>query len=260
MDKKTEILEKSIILNGPIGSGKSLLSRILAKKLGYPVISTDAFRHLPSKKYFQNKAIEDLNEEEKAFYRLRQLLPNVPNYSEMGFNQKVDEIIYKNFGIVAWHFYQKQFETKLLSEIFSQLQTPSIIDLGGGMGISLDRDYEYLKDKAFELSPESFDKYFPLKEYIGFSKIKKLLGAFKNVVYLELPNNYHDYMDKARNILNPIFLSTNQYKMTATQSVSVKNLIYQSQPNWQRAENLTDEIISNSGLNPVKQDVEKIKK
>ena len=260
MDKKTEILEKSIILNGPIGSGKSLLSRILAKKLGYPVISTDAFRHLPSKKYFQNKAIEDLNEEEKAFYRLRQLLPNVPNYSEMGFNQKVDEIIYKNFGIVAWHFYQKQFETKLLSEIFSQLQPPSIIDLGGGMGISLDRDYEYLKDKAFELSPESFDKYFPLKEYIGFSKIKKLLGAFKNVVYLELPNNYHDYMDKARNILNPIFLSTNQYKMTATQSVSVKNLIYQSQPNWQRAENLTDEIISNSGLNPVKQDVEKIKK
>lgn len=260
MDKKTEILEKSIILNGPIGSGKSLLSRILAKKLGYPVISTDAFRHLPSKKYFQNKAIEDLNEEEKAFYRLRQLLPNVPNYSEMGFNQKVDEIIYKNFGIVAWHFYQKQFETKLLSEIFSQLQTPSIIDLGGGMGISLDRDYEYLKDKAFELSPESFDKYFPLKEYIGFSKIKKLLGAFKNVVYLELPNNYHDYMDKARNILNPIFLSTNQYKMTATQSVSVKNLIYQSQPNWQKAENLTDEIISNSGLNPVKQDVEKIKK
>ena len=260
MDKKTEILEKSIILNGPIGSGKSLLSRILAKKLGYPVISTDAFRHLPSKKYFQNKAIEDLNEEEKAFYRLRQLLPNVPNYSEMGFNQKVDEIIYKNFGIVAWHFYQKQFETKLLSEIFSQLQTPSIIDLGGGMGISLDRDYEYLKDKAFELSPESFDKYFPLKEYIGFSKIKKLLGAFKNVVYLELPNNYHDYMDKARNILNPIFLSTNQYKMTATQSVSVKNLIYQSQPNWQRAENLTDEIISNSCLNPVKQDVEKIKK
>lgn len=260
MDKKTEILEKSIILNGPIGSGKSLLSRILAKKLGYPVISTDAFRHLPSKKYFQNKAIEDLNEEEKAFYRLRQLLPNVPNYSEMGFNQKVDEIIYKNFGIVAWHFYQKQFETKLLSEIFSQLQTPSIIDLGGGMGISLDRDYEYLKDKAFELSPESFDKYFPLKEYIGFSKIKKLLGDFKNVVYLELPNNYHAYMEKACNVLNPIFLSTKQYKMTATQSVSVKNLIYQSQPNWQRAEKLTDEIISNSGLNPVKQDVEAIKK
>lgn len=260
MDKKTEILEKSIILNGPIGSGKSLLSRILAKKLGYPVISTDAFRHLPSKKYFQNKAFEDLNEEEKAFYRLRQLLPNVANYSEMGFNQKVDEIIYKNFGIVAWHFYQKQFETKLLSEIFSQLQTPSIIDLGGGMGISLDRDYEYLKDKAFELSPESFDKYFPMKEYIGFSKIKKLLGDFKNVVYLELPNNYHDYMEKARNVLNPIFMSTKQYKMTATQSVSVKNLIYQSQPNWQRAEKLTDEIISNSGLNPVKQDVETIKK
>ncbi len=260
MDKKTEIFEKSIILNGPIGSGKSLLSRILAKKLGYPVISTDAFRHLPSKKYFQNKAFEDLNEEEKAFYRLRQLLPNVANYSEMGFNQKVDEIIYKNFGIVAWHFYQKQFETKLLSEIFSQLQTPSIIDLGGGMGISLDRDYEYLKDKAFELSPESFDKYFPMKEYIGFSKIKKLLGDFKNVVYLELPNNYHDYMEKARNVLNPIFMSTKQYKMTATQSVSVKNLIYQSQPNWQRAEKLTDEIISNSGLNPVKQDVETIKK
>lgn len=260
MDKKTEIFEKSIILNGPIGSGKSLLSRILARKLGYPVISTDAFRHLPSKKYFQNKAFEDLNEEEKAFYRLRQLLPNVPNYSEMGFNQKVDEIIYKNFGIVAWHFYQKQFETKLLSEIFSQLQTPSIIDLGGGMGISLDRDYEYLKDKVFELSPESFDKYFPLKEYIGFSKIKKLLGDFKNVVYLELPNNYHDYMEKARNVLNPIFMSTKQYKMTATQSVSVKNLIYQSQPNWQRAEKLTDEIISNSGLNPVKQDVETIKK
>lgn len=260
MDKKSEILEKSIILNGPIGSGKSLLSRILAKKLGYPVISADAFRHLPSKKYFQNKAFEDLNEEEKAFYRLRKLLPNVPNYSEMGFNQNIDEIIYKNFGIVAWHFYQKQFETKLLSEIFSQLQTPSIIDLGGGMGISLDRDYEYLKDKAFELSPESFDKYFPMKEYIGFRKIQDLLEKFKNVIYLELPNNYQDYMDKACNILNPIFMSTKQYKMTATQTISVKNLIYQTQPNWNRAEKLADEIILNSGLEPVKQEVEQIKK
>ena len=253
MDKKTEILEKSIILNGPIGSGKSLLSRILARKLGYHVISTDSFRHLPSKKYFQSKSFEDLTEQDKTSLQLRQHLPNLPNYQELGFNPQTSEMIMRRFGAVAWHFYQKQFETKLLSEMFSQLQTPSIIDLGGGMGISLDRDYKYLEEKARAINPNLFNECFPLKNYIGFDKIKKLLGQFKNVVYLKLPNNYSENMKKAsQDKLNPIFLSTGQYQETATQTISVQNLICQNQPNWDRAEKLADEIISNCGLEPYK--------
>ena len=41
-----EALQKSIVLNGPVGSGKSLLARELSSRLGYPIVSTDMLRHL----------------------------------------------------------------------------------------------------------------------------------------------------------------------------------------------------------------------
>lgn len=241
-----EIRKKSIIINGPVGSGKGIVSTSLGKKLNIPVISTDVFRFLPEKEYFLNKNLDNLNERDKILFEYRKLLPDVPNYKQLGFDSKANDMIAKQFGLTAWHFYQKQFETKLLIEILKQLKTPSIIDLGGGMGISLDKDYQLLENKAKEIDKNLFEKYFPLKDYVGFDKIKALLQQFDNVVYLQLPNNYQDYMEKASlDRLNPVFISTGQYQDTATQTVNVRNLIFFSQVNWNRLETLTDEIISN---------------
>ncbi len=256
-----DIRHKSIIINGPIGSGKGIISKALAKKLNMPVISTDVFRFLPEKEYFINKGFENLTDKEKALLEYRKLLPNLPNYEQLGFNQKFDNMIAKQFGLVAWHFYQKQFETKLLTEIFKQLKTPSIIDLGGGMGISLDKDYERFEEKARNLDENLFNKCFPLKRYVGFDKIKGLLSQFDNVVYLQLPSNYQDYMEKAASDrLNPVFISTGQYQETATQTISVRNLIFLNQVNWNRVDKLTDEIISNCQLEIPKNEDIQIKK
>lgn len=244
-----EIRHKSIIINGPIGSGKGVISKTLAKKLNMPVISVDLFRFLPEKEYFINKGFENLTDKEKALLEYRKLLPDLPNYNQLGYNEKFDCMIAKQFGLVAWHFYQKQFETKLLTELFQQLRSPSIIDLGGGMGISLDKDYERFAEKARNLDENLFNKCFPLKRYVGFDRIKDLLSQFDNVVYLQLPSNYQDYMEKAASDrLNPVFISTGQYQETATQTVSVRNLIYANQVNWNRVDRLTDEIISNCHL------------
>ena len=47
MDKK-EIFDKSIVLIGPVGAGKSFLSVELGKKYNLPVICLDLMRHCPS--------------------------------------------------------------------------------------------------------------------------------------------------------------------------------------------------------------------
>ena len=66
-----QIYEKSIILTGPVGSCKSLISSALAEELNMPKVELDKLRHLPSEKMileFLNqetdpKKIEELNED-----------------------------------------------------------------------------------------------------------------------------------------------------------------------------------------------------
>lgn len=60
--------------------------------------------------------------------------------------------------------------------------------------------------------------------------------------------------------LNPVFISTGQYQETATQTISVRNLIFLNQVNWNRVDKLTDEIISNCQLEIPKNEDIQIKK
>lgn len=261
-----EALQKSIVLNGPVGSGKSLLARELSHTLGYPIISTDFFRNLPSKTFLDNlahlrpdaKKAEltklrdfffhskdiDLAEVEERLKNARSLLPYVRNYSQMGFSGKISKFCNDNYGQIAWHFYHKQFENILLQEIIENITTPVILDLGGGVGISLDRDYQKLKKDVSIEHQQEFSSHFRLDQ-IGFDKTKILLSNFSNIVYLKLPTDFSNMTKAYENKLNNIFISTHQYEETASQIINVETMIEKDSPNWSVVRENTNAIISN---------------
>ena len=61
------------------------------------------------------------------------------------------------------------------------MQTPAIIDMGGGMAISLDEEYEDVANDLITFNPVMFKKYVDMDQ-IGFGIIQNALAPFKNVV------------------------------------------------------------------------------
>lgn len=255
------VAANSVVLIGPAGVGKSTIARELSAAKNMPVVTLDLLRHCPSsveeiekrkanfeaqieviKETINAGSQERLSDELIKEYghlkngvsdceelmRLRKMFPNVPNYEQMGFKGEVSRLLDDNFGKVAWHFYQKQFENRLLKAVMEQATEPFIFDLGGGMAVSLDRDYVNLAKKFKELNAEEFEKNFNLSE-IGFSHIQNILGQFSHVISLELPKDYA-YRDtrSAKDELNPVFMSTGQYDELATDErhkINVGNLV-----------------------------------
>ncbi len=256
--KDGQQFSKSIVLIGPVGAGKTIIARRLGDRLRLPVISTDILRRCPmteqeiqKNKEECEKRINAINtlfiksgdEEEKklaaselkklkvclwenstqSIYRL--LLPNVQNYEAMGFKKEISSALREKFGDVAWHFYQKRFEIELLQQIAENLDEPCILDLGGGIPISLDLDYEVIADEFKKKDKKRFLQNFNMKK-IGFDKVKKALKPFRHVYELQLPEDYKETMTKAgQNPLNEIFLSTKQYHQLSTKTVNVGGLI-----------------------------------
>lgn len=271
-----DALQKSIVLNGAVGSGKSLLARELSKRLDYPIISTDTFRFLPSIEDFEKwdrmspedkdeqfkKLREDffhtnqmpLDEVEFQLKSLRALLPNVRNYQQMKFNGYISQYVNIHYGPIAWHCYHKQFENAMLQDIIDTLDTPVILDLGGGVGISLDKDYQKLRERITPEDERKLERHFSRIDTIGFDKTKALLSYFANVVCLQLPKDFSNFNKASQDRLNKVFISTHQYEETATQSISVKDLFDKNgQPVWANVFKTADEVISKcSSITPPK--------
>lgn len=256
-ENRQKVLNESIILIGPAGSGKSLISTELSKKTGLPVIDTDIMRHCPKTideiKNSDRDIIEKLENLDKKLIscddsqqedikkqiadlknsrlicakqiETRTLLPNLPNYEDMGFNGEVSDLVKNKYGIIAWHFYQKQFENQLLQALTQQLDSPCIVDMGSGMAVSLDMYYKDLSKKFKKVDPELYLKNFDLSK-IGAYQIAGALHGFKNIVNLNLPNDFKYTMQKAAaDELNTYFISTRQYQRLATSSVDIDGLI-----------------------------------
>lgn len=258
---KNEVYDKSIILIGPVGVGKSLVSYKLAHKTNLPIISTDLLRHCPKdikeidkKIESLKKNIKEVNNNEKLINELkndlwvccmqkemRELLPDVLNYEEMGFNDEVSSFLEKKFGIIAWHFYQKQFENQLLISLIENLKCPCIIDMGGGMSVCLTSKYKKLGEKFEKINKEIYLNNFKLDK-INFSIIKNALKPFKNIIELQLPDDYEN-MDKAYNDpLNNLFIESKQYGEIATHCIKTNNLIDGDTYNQDVLNNIIDDI------------------
>ena len=271
---KDEIFQQSIVFVGPAGVGKSLCSWKMGERLNLPVITMDYMRDCPTKieeieskkekvekriSYIEEiidfvsegksrdlgRELSRLKNECWVYQRqieMRKILPNLPNYKQMGFKKDVSKFLNDNFGAVAWHYYQKQFENRLLKTAIEQIDRPVIFDLGGGMAISLDKDYKIL-DKELRGSNEKLYLQNFNSDEIGFEHIKNLLEPFKNVVFLNPPKDYKTTMNRAgRDKLNETFLKTRQYDEVATLKEDTTGLIKGSSYNEKRLNEILDDV------------------
>lgn len=246
----------SIVLIGPVGVGKSLIAQELSLATGLPVISSDRLRHLIGFWQIKNMDISKLDKNQQQEFgdslKLWDVLlkagiseKKLSNfYSKHGFSKELSQEIEKKYGPIGWHFYQKQFELELLRYITSKLKEPVILDLGAGMTISLDNDYQKVSQRMMSEDKNLYVACFNKKRSFSFKDIKKEIGKFQNVVYLQLPKDYKTKMDKAsKDKLNDIFLSTKQYEELSKMTINVDELINGSEINKEKAKNIVSEII-----------------
>ena len=264
MNKK--VLSESIMLLGGVGAGKSLLSGNLEKRTGKLAITLDIMRHCPKdvkvieaeKAEAENRVVvirKMLGEEkdprrvaelERQLARtenliwvcdtripIRKALPKLPNYEELGYNEKISREIQDRAGElglnrnVAWHYYQKRFENELLGALVEQLEVPAIIDLGGGVPICLTKDYQIIYDAAKKHGID-IEKYMPKPEVLE-AQTEQVFAKFpkQNTFYLELPKDYKKTMEKAGGEpLNDAFIGTGQYEKRAGEKIQVGEMIH----------------------------------
>ena len=275
--KPKDVYQEVIFLIGPVGAGKSLISSELGKRNNLPVITMDMMRHCPkSSEDILNELDKISNEIKKCEtqlksnpdketkrklkslyndkwicerrYEMRKLLPNLPNYEELGFNGEVSNFIRDKFGIVGWHFYQKQFENQMLQALTQQLDFACIVDMGGGMSISLDEEYSKLDKQFRQLDEDLYLKHFDLTK-VGFAFIQESLSPFKNIVELQLPKDYSMFERESKDELNATFISSGQNHQLATMTVNVGDIIKDNHINWDGVAYICDKIETKTNFN-----------
>ena len=283
MYSKDEIYEKSIILIGTIGVGKTLISNALGKETGLPVITADLLRGATKTQLERdekkqritekldaltdilsllkneekiNKIKNDIVDQKNGLWAVQRdedmsaILPNIHNYHDFGYNKTISKFLDEAFGSVAWHFYEKRFENFLVEEIFEQIDRPCIFDMGGGMAISLDDEYKKLEKQFRAANNELFDKYFDMSK-IDFEYTKSFYAPFKNVIYLQLSNNKEEKSTANLDNLNELFIKSKQFDEISKYKISTDGLISNNGVNKERVQEIVSEIctISNTPRN-----------
>ena len=183
--------KNSIVFIGGVGAGKSLVSRALADKLGLQVITADEFRHLPKMNEIL-KTLADphlpprIKDEYTRYHHLRSKYPSIKNYSDFGFNPEASRYLERTFGKEAWHYYQKQFENLLIQDICANVQGAVILDTGGGMPVSLDPEYDGLREKFELINSALFHREFKHLDMISKDVTSKIYSKFEHIVYLKM--------------------------------------------------------------------------
>lgn len=217
--------EKSIVLIGGVGAGKSTISNVMARKKDVPVISIDAFRRLPKLDVLEARLNDPNFPDKEAIKRdikLRKQFPTIKSYEDFGYDAEFSKQMQEKYGPIGWHFYEKQFENLLMEHIFETLDGEYIFDTGGGATVSLDKDYELIKAK---LSEDELKK-FPHMDQIGFDKTKQILKKFSRICYVKLPQDKAKWGERAKQSErdNDMFLSTGQYEQLATDSIEMDGI------------------------------------
>ena len=272
------VLKKCIVLTGPVGVGKSLLSNELKKKTELPCIIFDIMRHAPmtienirqNRQFVLNKIAEleqelalanpqrceEIKKEIAGFKnavwvseeqeKIRTLLPKLPNYEMLGYDERVSRYIQDNsekYGVsrhIAWHYYQKRFEIELFKAMTEQLQTPAILDLGGGVPVCLTKDYEVFDKVAKQILKDQrkFEEKYPftkkdLKTAFPYSPKecqKETLHMFdcfpsKNIVSLHLADDYMQNSARAKHEpLNEKFVNSGFYDMVSGTKINTNGM------------------------------------
>ena len=274
---KEQIFNDSYVLIGPMGSGKTLISGRLGEKMDMPVLTLDMLCHCPHKiedleierenlkqnqlslKYERDLCVSreefddlsrQINNIENDIWvcnrriAMRKILPNLPNFRDLGFKGEIADYLDQNFGENARLFYRKQFEIKMLQSLVEQLPCPCVIDMGGTMTVALEDEYREMANYFQSLNEQLYNENFDLK-VCTFDNIKQILQPFKNIIALQLPANYEQTASRAaqdRN--NQKYIASGQYESLATKTIDVSGLVQSGEINREKLHNILNEITS----------------
>lgn len=222
--------DNSVVIIGGVGVGKSLVSNRLSAVTGLEVVNVDEYRHLPTikeiKKVLGDPHLPPPRRDEFLHYKhLREKHPNIRNYRQFGFKPEISQYLEHNFGKVAWHYYQKAFENMLMQDICENVSGAVILDVGGGMPVCLDREYDRLRAKFESLDRKLFYREFNHLDWVNKEVTHGIYTGFKNVIHLETPEHKSDRSDRALdNVLNRYFLASMDYEKVARTTIDTTGL------------------------------------
>ncbi len=190
---------------------------------------------------------------------IRTLMPDLPCYEDLGWSQTLSEWLEKNaanHGInpkIAWHFYEKYYENKLMEETIRQLPCPCVVDTGGGVPVVLEKDYEIIYKKALELgrTKTEIKSAFPRTPAELAEDSREIFEGLPetSVVYLQLPKNYKEHFTRAaEDVLNSSFIGTGQYEEKAGITIDASPLFTNKQFNPEAKGEIASTIIERTGL------------
>ncbi|MBR4270534.1 MAG: hypothetical protein IKQ31_02540 [Clostridia bacterium] len=217
----------------------------------------------------------------------RKYFPNVQNYYQMGYDvssrilnyPKVKERIPPIVRSLLQDMYIKQYDKKLLEQVVEQIDTPCIIDTGGGMPITLEKEYEKCLSILYQpqnmeiiknlthQDPDMVIKTYFDREQVRGAPIQNIMRNFKNIVYLKMPEKNEIIRESRLDLgymLSNMFVSSGQYDEIATKIIETKDLYIKNRPyntreirNGDIDENVASSIakeILNSTNTPIKQE------
>ncbi len=274
----------SIVLQGPLGVGKSTIAGELAKRTNLPHVWADSLRSCPKNCEEMEEKIERYTKEiarlekmddspfvkselnsyksvlwlQQNYLSQRKLFPNLPNYFDFGFIPETSACLRDCYGPFAWHMYHKQFENMLLEELTKQVNFPCILDLGGGMASSPKEAYDKTLIKILEsnnryFSEETVNDVFNF-EKMDFNVIKNSLKPFKNVVTFKQKIKNSNGRGEGAELLNEAFIASGDFDQTATISVDATGLISDNGLNDEKVNEIVSKILSARNGNPSTED------
>ncbi len=254
---KDEIYQKSIIIEGPTGIGKSIVAERLSQTTGLPVISFEALRHCPReieliycRQEMLNRYIAELEDKllhadeiSKSWMTIRlsrlkqennmcdkqlfarQFLPKVPCYENLGYQSNIASIM-RAFGYMGSHLYEKQYESRLLRSILASIRVPVILDLTASAPIAL---ADVKADTTAKLLNRPFIKSCIDTQDVYFYPIKKALSPFENIIYLRSPSLAALEEGHFQSI-DQVYTQSKQYDHLATTTIDADGLVTQDGP------------------------------
>ena len=249
---KRDVREKSILIMGSIGVGKTLIANSLHETTGLPVVDFELLKQCPKNptmllariatlEYYIDKfvaqtkgktpnddpglfkRIDNLVKEEKkceAQIELRKILPRVTNYENLGYNPNMASILRSKFGELTWHLYEKQYETEVLEDVLRTAKIPIILDMSASTPISLVEPYAGVIQDLFR---RPFISSNCNLRKISFGLIEKVIEPYSNVIYLKV--NSSPQLPKSHLSFNEKLLRADfQYERLATMTLEVDGL------------------------------------
>lgn len=191
---------------------------------------------------------------------LRAQYPDLPNYEDLGFRMS-DEVGLinkaKECGMdpnIVWSYYQKFYEIEFLKQIPVHLTQPVILDMGGGVPVVLQKEFERCEYKARLLmisksQLRSVIPYTPTEMQVELNKAFENFDK-SNIVSLHLPKGYETQDRRsARDKLTAGFIASGQYDERAGVMVETTGMVLsEHNVNQEVVSSVADTIIERTNI------------